>query len=290
MLLSEDVLERIPDYSALEEWSNAPPSSFLERTYMKESLKEAFQELRKADKDRRGKIAFNHTQITSDDDRRSSPYVVADVQDDLSSIADQSEVQSPDICSSNSSGGVPVMLPTRLRRHSSAQIVEPTPIITTTSFSVVQEPTPATMVQHASDTPCIIEIPEDLFDPPEELNGTPNEGATLEDPVSARPIRATSAIVAAIRWLLVHILAFPSQSRNMFNLSGKTIANIGWMVVCATMSISFIALAPAFRDQETSDQALRLAKWTAKKDFKEACKDLVSSTIVIGVLKLTSLR
>lgn len=72
--------------------------------------------------------------------------------------------------------------------------------------------------------------------------------------------------ITVVRWL-----------QRRANPSDKTIANIGWIVACASTSVSFIALSPAFRGQDSSERALRIAEWTAEKDFNENCHERVST-------------
>ncbi len=74
----------------------------------------------------------------------------------------------------------------------------------------------------------------------------------------------------------------PSRSEFQWKLcsriwppSKRAVSKIGWMVACISLVATILALSPAFKGQTMSQEALDLAKWDARREFIEQCKELM---------------
>jgi ankyrin repeat protein len=67
--------------------------------------------------------------------------------------------------------------------------------------------------------------------------------------------------------------------RSRVSVSEKTSAQLGWAVAVLSVVITIATLAPTFRAQASSDKALRLAEWTALKDYIEECREELAAGI-----------
>jgi hypothetical protein len=67
--------------------------------------------------------------------------------------------------------------------------------------------------------------------------------------------------------------------RTTFSLSEKKTAHLRWLVALISVLLTIVALSPAFRSQDLSERALRLAEWTALKDYIEECREELAAGI-----------
>ena len=58
-------------------------------------------------------------------------------------------------------------------------------------------------------------------------------------------------------------------------LAQKVLKAVGLFIAIFSFTSAALALAPAFRSQNISQQSLDLAKWTAWKEFLELCKNAI---------------
>ena len=67
--------------------------------------------------------------------------------------------------------------------------------------------------------------------------------------------------------------------RSSLSLSEKTSANLGWTIAFLSVLFTIIALSPTFKSQFLSEKQLKLAQWTALKDYIEECREEVAAGI-----------
>lgn len=67
--------------------------------------------------------------------------------------------------------------------------------------------------------------------------------------------------------------------RSNLSVSEKTSAQLGWAVAFLSVLFTVVALSPAFRSQTASEKALKLAEWTALKDYIEECREELAAGI-----------
>jgi hypothetical protein len=67
--------------------------------------------------------------------------------------------------------------------------------------------------------------------------------------------------------------------RSTLSVSEKTSAQLGWAVAFLSVLFTIVTLSPAFRSQSLSEKSLKLAEWTALKDFIEECREELAAGI-----------
>ncbi|KAH7124015.1 ankyrin repeat-containing domain protein [Dendryphion nanum] len=67
--------------------------------------------------------------------------------------------------------------------------------------------------------------------------------------------------------------------RSTISVSEKTSAQLGWAVAFMSVLFTIVTLSPAFRSQASSERALKLAEWTALKDYIEECREELDAGI-----------
>ncbi|KAF1959132.1 ankyrin [Byssothecium circinans] len=67
--------------------------------------------------------------------------------------------------------------------------------------------------------------------------------------------------------------------RSSISLPEKASANLGWAIALLSVLFTIVSLSPAFRSQGMSERALKLAEWTALKDFIEECREELAAGV-----------
>lgn len=67
--------------------------------------------------------------------------------------------------------------------------------------------------------------------------------------------------------------------RSTLTVSEKTSAQLGWAVAFLSVVFTIVTLSPAFRSQSLSEKSVKLAEWTALKDFIEECREELAAGI-----------
>jgi hypothetical protein len=86
----------------------------------------------------------------------------------------------------------------------------------------------------------------------------------------------------------------PSRPYSLLLDTGKflkrTLVNkvFGTLLGIFAIALTLITIFPAFSSKTSGDESLELAKWTAAKDFKEACRDEKVSVCIGLRLRLTT--
>jgi hypothetical protein len=79
--------------------------------------------------------------------------------------------------------------------------------------------------------------------------------------------------------------------RSTFSVSEKTSAQLGWAVALLSLLLTIAALSPTFRSQTASERALKLAEWTALKDYVEECREEMAAGLQSqGCLRATNVE
>lgn len=110
--------------------------------------------------------------------------------------------------------------------------------------------------------------------PDNETEVMPGNASTT---IETHPIDSTPSLTAAQTSPTPAPSLRPSLSwksvRSTLSVSEKTSAQIGWAVAFLSVLFTIVTLSPTFRSQATSERALKLAEWTALKDFIEECRE-----------------
>lgn len=67
--------------------------------------------------------------------------------------------------------------------------------------------------------------------------------------------------------------------RSSLSISEKTSAHLGWAIAFLSVLFTIVTLSPAFKSQDMSAKALKLAEWTALKDYIEECREELAAGI-----------
>jgi hypothetical protein len=62
-------------------------------------------------------------------------------------------------------------------------------------------------------------------------------------------------------------------------LSEKASAHLGWVIAFLSVLFTVVALSSAFKSQSMTERALKLAEWTAPKDFIEECREEIAAGV-----------
>ncbi|KAF2270400.1 hypothetical protein CC78DRAFT_132035 [Lojkania enalia] len=90
----------------------------------------------------------------------------------------------------------------------------------------------------------------------------------VEDPTE--PPTPEPAVRPSLSW---------KSFRSSISVSEKTMAQLGWIIAFLSVLLTIVALSPAFKSQNASEKALRIAEWTALKDFIEECREELAAGI-----------
>lgn len=101
---------------------------------------------------------------------------------------------------------------------------------------------------------------------PTQPPDTPEPQAVTEDASSSPP----TSIRSSRSW---------KSFRSSITLSEKASSHLGWAIAFLSVLFTIVALSPAFKSQDTSEKALRLAEWTALKDYIEECREELAAGI-----------
>lgn len=77
----------------------------------------------------------------------------------------------------------------------------------------------------------------------------------------------------------------PNRSR-YYSYAGRFKFHIAAVIALITLIITIISLLPSFRGAEYAKDALKLARWTARKDYTESCHEVSDSKRPSGFLDL----
>lgn len=77
----------------------------------------------------------------------------------------------------------------------------------------------------------------------------------------------------------------PNRSR-YYSYAGRFRFHIAAVIALITLIITIVSLSPSFRGVEYAKEALELARWTAWKDYIEACHEVSDSKRLCGFLDL----
>ncbi|KAF2106658.1 hypothetical protein BDV96DRAFT_590659 [Lophiotrema nucula] len=115
--------------------------------------------------------------------------------------------------------------------------------------------------------PTSIDITTATIDPAAESQTQPQISGV--EPSSSSPPSPPS-LRSSVSW---------KSFRSRVSVSEKTSAQLGWAVAFLSVLITILTLSPAFQSQEASEKALRLAEWTALKDYIEECREELAAGI-----------
>ncbi|KAF2653763.1 ankyrin [Lophiostoma macrostomum CBS 122681] len=63
------------------------------------------------------------------------------------------------------------------------------------------------------------------------------------------------------------------------NVSEKTSAQLGWAIALLCLLFTIVTLSPTFKAETATEKALKLAEWTALKDYIEECREELAAGI-----------
>lgn len=126
-------------------------------------------------------------------------------------------------------------------------------------------------------TPTIIDTSSS---PDTETEVVPENSPTISEPPPVDSIPSLTAVQSSPTTApsLRPSLSWKSV-RSTISVSEKTSAQIGWAVAFLSVLFTIVTLSPTFRSQATSERALKLAEWTALKDFIEECREELEAGI-----------
>jgi hypothetical protein len=102
-------------------------------------------------------------------------------------------------------------------------------------------------------------------------SSTPSPAHSSTQPV-VEPLRISPApsLRPSLSWTSI---------RSRISVSERTSAQLGWAVAFLSVLLTIVTLSPAFKSQNLSEKAYRLAEWTALKDFIEECREELAAGI-----------
>jgi hypothetical protein len=108
---------------------------------------------------------------------------------------------------------------------------------------------------------------EPITEPTTESVGAPPSHIPENEPSSTANTQRDpppSSLRSSVSWKTL---------RSTFTISEKKTAHLGWLIALFSVLLTVVALSPAFKSQDLSTKALRLAEWTAMKDYIEECRE-----------------
>ncbi|KAF2682355.1 hypothetical protein K458DRAFT_390842 [Lentithecium fluviatile CBS 122367] len=101
---------------------------------------------------------------------------------------------------------------------------------------------------------------------------------TLSHPAQMRP-RTGTADTSSSPPASLRTNASWKSFRSTFSIPEEKKAHLGWLIALLSVLLTIVALSPAFKSQDMSEKALRLAEWTALKDYIEECREELATGI-----------
>lgn len=78
----------------------------------------------------------------------------------------------------------------------------------------------------------------------------------------------------------------PQPNHNRFWPICKFRNHIAVTISLITLAVTLVTLLPSFWGAEYGKEALELARWTARKDYIEACQEVSNSNLASGSIYL----
>ncbi|KAF2253011.1 hypothetical protein BU26DRAFT_515390 [Trematosphaeria pertusa] len=106
----------------------------------------------------------------------------------------------------------------------------------------------------------------------------PSSTSTTQPPDATEPRTVTEDVSSSPPTSIRPSLSWKSF-RSSITLSEKASSHLGWAIAFLSVLFTIVALSPAFKSQDTSEKSLRLAEWTALKDYIEECREELAAGI-----------
>ena len=121
----------------------------------------------------------------------------------------------------------------------------------------------------------------------------------MQNPPRAVPLRSIPILPLKLKYqssaLPTHqprLNSQPNRSRYLgyYSYAGRFKFHVAAVIALITLIITIVSLSPSFRGAEYAEEALELARWTARKDYIEACHEVRDPKRPSGFLNLYNYR
>jgi hypothetical protein len=136
--------------------------------------------------------------------------------------------------------------------------------------------------QAFNDPTASVGVPASNTSTSSENNSSASENSDSTSAANVDITSATNQSSAVAR--VANATSIPQGKSNSESSSSRMLKISGWAFGFITMLLAAIALLPGFLGDDTAKKALSLAQWTALKDYREQCKELlVGLSILISL-------